>query len=29
MQRAIERLHVSEIVRHRRGPRIEMPQQEQ
>jgi F-type H+-transporting ATPase subunit epsilon len=29
LQRAIERLRVSDIVRHRRGPRIEMPQQEQ
>ena len=29
LQRAIERLRVSEIVRRRRGPRIEMPQQEQ
>ncbi len=29
LQRAIERLRVSGIVRHRRGPRIEMPQQEQ
>ena len=29
LQRAIERLRVSEISRRRRGPRIEMPQQEQ
>jgi len=29
LQRAIERLRVSEIVRRRRSPRIEMPQQEQ
>jgi F-type H+-transporting ATPase subunit epsilon len=29
LQRAIERLRVSDIVRRRRGPRIEMPQQEQ
>jgi F-type H+-transporting ATPase subunit epsilon len=29
LQRAIERLRVSEIVRRRRGPRIEMPRQEQ
>ena len=29
LQRAIERLRVSEIPRRRRGPRIEMPQQEQ
>ena len=28
LQRAIERLRVSEIVRRRRSPRIEMPQQE-
>jgi len=29
LQRAIERLRVSDIVRRRRGPRIEMPSQEQ
>ena len=29
LQRAIERLRVSEIVRRRRSPRIEMPRQEQ
>ncbi len=29
MERAMERLKISEIVRRRRGPRIEMPQQEQ
>ena len=29
LQRAIERLRVSELSRRRRGPRIEMPQQDQ
>jgi F-type H+-transporting ATPase subunit epsilon len=29
LERAIERLRVSETVRRRRGPRIEMPQQDQ
>ena len=29
MERAMERLKVSEIVRRRRTPRIEMPRQEQ
>ena len=29
LERAMERLRVSELARRRRGPRIEMPQQEQ
>jgi F-type H+-transporting ATPase subunit epsilon len=29
LERAMERLRVSEVARRRRGPRIEMPQQEQ